>query len=981
MRADPFLVTIIKWVCWSFVAGVGISNIIGPRDPGFMMRMWTLCGIFFAISVYLYFAARPLVKYSLLPAFIVFGIASYQYRFDTTNPDHVIHLRDTDRWARTSVRGVIDRAPDVRDWITHIVIRPLEIDQGSGYRELTGRTGNIIIFVSQDIRAENPYYDTMDYGDIVRVTGAITEPMRRSNPYGFDYAEYLMNQNIYASMYVGEPENIEFLERSDLGIFGRVKSFAFNLKDRMILGLKKTVPPPYSAFIGGVTVGARGGVPEAMRYDFQATGVAHVLALSGLHVGFLALMLIMLFNTFFKSRLLFYEIPSKIFRTEVDLTPHSLKLIPVFVVGALAVFVIITGARPATIRAAMMYSIMIVISSWFGMTLSRSGGLTIPMSAAVMLAFNSFLIFDASFALSFTAVWSIIYLNAPIRRMFTSIISGWGQAAFFLFVILAISVLVVTPWLIYNPVFIQIFLLFMALLFGAAYLLERKFPLTGFNFEAWWPGISGFFCAQLAIQIGMMWPLSGVYFNRFPIAGVLANFIAIPLIGIIVPLGLIGQLFTFIPVAGESLGLAMGATNMLFSRFFLWMARFFRTYFPYPVQSAPTGRWLMIYYTLVIIFAFNSDIRLFLRKRLKITRKGANWAVGGIMLLILSSGYWARGITVGGHRDPEETLITFFDVGFGNSVMIQAPSGKSILIDGGNRGDRRWWTMGRFSSGEAVIIPNLSGYHIPALDIMISSNPLPENLGGLVYLSEHFNVRSAWSSLDPERFRRGIGYEEFLLNLGDLRLEADSTSPLPIGVYLNFYDYLNTGLLPYSDMVEMTPVQRLLSRDTVPHRHLVEGTVIHREEAPGGVFLLEALGPPEERYRGTDSDIRNNSAVLRLTYGTRVFLFTSGIQSEAEWDLAERYGDGLRADVLLVPDHGSTSASTRRLVETVSPSYAIVQYGYLRGRSFHDSQIRRTQGRYEERGAKVLRTDKAGAVEIRTDGSTLKVNTVLKEMN
>ncbi|NLB35155.1 MAG: DUF4131 domain-containing protein, partial [Elusimicrobia bacterium] len=308
MRQDPFFITIIKWACWSFVAGVGLANVIGPQGSAFMMRMWTLCAVFLGVSVYLHFANRELVKYTLIPFCMILGIASYQYKFDTDNPDHVINYINTNRWDTSKVIGVIEKDPDVRDWITHVVIDPIEIDRGRGYEKLSGRTGKIIVFVSQNIRDENPYYDTMDYGDLVEVTAPITEPMRLTNPYGFDYTEYLNNENIYASMYVGEAEGIKYLDKTSIGIWGGFQQMAFRIKDKMILGLKKTMPPPYSAFIGGVTVGARGGVPEVMKYDFQATDIAHVLAISGLQVGFLADMLIVIFNSFLKSKLFFFTL-------------------------------------------------------------------------------------------------------------------------------------------------------------------------------------------------------------------------------------------------------------------------------------------------------------------------------------------------------------------------------------------------------------------------------------------------------------------------------------------------------------------------------------------------------------------------------------------------------------------------------------------------------------------------------------------------
>ncbi|MFH1415536.1 MAG: ComEC/Rec2 family competence protein [Elusimicrobiota bacterium] len=965
MKKDPFLITIIKWGCWAYVAGVGVANIIGPQEHEFMVKMWILSGTFFFLSVYLNFASKELVKYTLIPAVMVFGLATYQWKFDTSNPDHVLNTVKPGIWQKKTVRGVIVEDPDVRDEITHLKIKPYEISRGpdkkEGFRKLQGRTGYMIAFVSKRIRENNSYYDDMEYGDMVEISGPLTEPMRLTNPFGFDYAKYLLNKGIYASMYIGDARKISFAGKSELGAFGKIKKYAFRLKDKLILGIKKTIPPPHSAFIGGVTVGARGGVPEIMKYDFQSTGVAHVLALSGLHVGFLAFMLIMVFSNLFKSRTFFYRFPSKLFGREVDLTPYSGKLIPLFVGGVLFMFVVITGARPATVRAAMMYTIGIVFYFWLGMNVRRSGSITIPISAAIMLSFNSFLVYDASFALSFAAVWSIIYLTDPLRRVFTSAIAGWGQVVFLIFLIPGMALLVVSPARYTDMGFVRASVLVFVLAVISAYWLEKKYPLRGFEFEGWWPYISGFFCVQLSIQIGMMWPLSGVYFGRFPIAGIIANFIAIPLIGIIVPLGILGEIFTLVPGIGQQIGLAIGATNTLFSGFFLWMARFFRTYFPYPVQSIPSTGTLVIYYLVVMIFAFNREIRDILTNRLRLPRRPAKWVVAGLMLFLPVSGAITKSMRVNPAIKDKELLVTLLDVGYGNCVLIQTPGGYNILLDGGIRGDECYWTMGKWGKGASVIIPNMAGYNILKLDKIVLTNPLPENAGGLIYIVEHFRINEIWDTLDPDLFRKSISYDKFIDRVHDIRMDFFRDRPVSIGTYLNYYDFIDT----------------CFSRGR--RQWLYEGIVLHKEQLGDRALELSVINPPRERIRGTESDLMNNSAVIRLTYGDRSFLFPSNILSESEGDLVARYGDKLKSDVLLIPDHGSTMASSDIFIEKVRPSFAVLQYGYLKDRSPQESEVSRTLKKYKKRGTKIYRTDETGAVEIRCNGRRIKIDTVLGE--
>ena len=76
------------------------------------------------------------------------------------------------------------------------------------------------------------------------------------------------------------------------------------------------------------------------------------------------------------------------------------------------------------------------------------------------------------------------------------------------------------------------------LYYGSLYLKDSDL-VDYFYRKTVWRGLMIFTCAQLAILIGMMWPLSAVYFQRFPISGSFANFLAIPLIGFIVQYGLV----------------------------------------------------------------------------------------------------------------------------------------------------------------------------------------------------------------------------------------------------------------------------------------------------------------------------------------------------------------------------------------------------------------------------------------------------------
>jgi competence protein ComEC len=112
--------------------------------------------------------------------------------------------------------------------------------------------------------------------------------------------------------------------------------------------------------------------------------------------------------------------------------------------------------------------------------------------------------------------------------------------------------------------------------------------------------------------------------------------------------------------------------------------------------------------------------------------------------------------------------------------------------------------------------------------------------------------------------------------------------------------------------------------------------------------------------------------VLAITAGGMRVLLAGDIEANAERDLLASAREALRADVLLVPHHGSRTSSTTEWVAAVAPRYAIVAAGY-RNRFGHPKED--VLDRYLARGAMVLRTDHDGALVLRfAEGREISVS-------
>jgi competence protein ComEC len=108
-----------------------------------------------------------------------------------------------------------------------------------------------------------------------------------------------------------------------------------------------------------------------------------------------------------------------------------------------------------------------------------------------------------------------------------------------------------------------------------------------------------------------------------------------------------------------------------------------------------------------------------------------------------------------------------------------------------------------------------------------------------------------------------------------------------------------------------------------------------------------------------DNDL---SCVLRVRAPGGTVLLTGDIEANSEQVLIEREGNALRADVLVVPHHGSATSSTAAFVRAVNPRYALFPTGYRNRFGFPKEAVTR---RYRDAEAILLDTANRGAITLR----------------
>ncbi|MBI3398157.1 MAG: DNA internalization-related competence protein ComEC/Rec2 [Deltaproteobacteria bacterium] len=676
-------------------------------------------------------------------------------------------------------------------------------------------TGKILITVgSPSVKVK--------YGDRIRFIAKLRMPRNFGNPGEFDHAGNLAREGIYVTGHVESERWIAVLASEQKWglkiaieqIRDRIREFIDNS------GVKN------AAVIKALILGEKGEISKNIKDSFSATGTAHILAISGLHIGIIAFVSYWIILKILKQ--------SERFMLAFDIR----KIAAASSVTSLLLYGAIAGFSVSTQRAVIMVLVFIL-----SVIIDRERNLynTLAAAAFVILIISPLAIYDISFQLSFISVLAIIYLAQRFQSL-------WRNHK--------------EPELIENRLLNII----------KSYLLN---PLA----------------VSIAASLGTA-PFIAWHFHRVSIIGILANIIAVPLMGFIaVPLGLVSGLISFLsqPFAYIILKCADIALDIS-----IWIVGLFAQ-LPYSsaFTTTPTILEVILFYLVIICIAeFN---------RAKIFR----YSLPLVLLIFIGDySFWYCRL----NYNPNLT-VTFISVGQGDSALVEFPYGKRMLIDGGG------FYSHDFDVGERIIAPFLWKNKINKIDYIILSHPQADHMKGLKFIIERFHVK------------------EFRWN-GEISSDK---------AYKELVSVMDRNI-----------IQRFIANTFTPALDI------------NGVNI-KFLNPPPDSHLDTN----NNSLIARLAYKDVSFLFAGDVEDVGETAMLKR-GEKIEATVLKVPHHGSRTSSSIDFLNKVNPKLAVASVGYLNPFSFPHPEIVK---RYNDFKILFLRTDRDGAVTVKTNGLDIKVNT------
>lgn len=227
-------------------------------------------------------------------------------------------------------------------------------------------------------------------------------PARFLNPGAFDYREFLRLRGVHAVGYASV-KNLHILAPREKWGWWRA---LFRFRENMSAHIRSAYPARAAGLIEAMTIGVRDAIDPDMRDAFRRAGAAHLLAISGLHVGFIAAFF------FFVLRGLLRRLPPRFFPLDpIPITPS--KVASLGVIPLVILFALLSGARISTVRATIMIIAYLLTRL---LERPRTALHSVMLAALLILLAAPGFIWDVGFQLSFVAVSAIILAADRLPR-------------------------------------------------------------------------------------------------------------------------------------------------------------------------------------------------------------------------------------------------------------------------------------------------------------------------------------------------------------------------------------------------------------------------------------------------------------------------------------------------------------------------------------------------------------------------------------
>ena len=413
---------------------------------------------------------------------------------------------------------------------------------------------------------------------------------------------------------------------------------------------------------------------------------------------------------------------------------------------------------------------------------------------------------------------------------------------------------------------------------------------------------------SVSIQL-MTFPITLYFFYEMPLYGIFLNAIVIPSMTILIFSGLLASILgMFSVVLG---GIVLGPAHYILV-IYEWLCNVFLR-LPYSVLKVgqPMIWKIVIYYMGLFVLVF-LNVKSKSKKECKVTFK---YLIGFLLLMIFFFYSPKPGMT-----------ITFLDVGQGDGIFIEAPSGTTYLIDGGSSSNTK--------VGNYILEPFLKSQGVSSIDYAIVTHMDSDHMNGILELIEK----------NPNQGEHYITTYISIKNIIVPKLQE------PDEAYIKF---INIAKQKGITIIYMEKGMKIMD----------------------GEVTFYCLHP----YMGGQVSGKNeNSLVLYLDFKEFQGLFTGDVEGTEEKKLMVALGEYWeeekveQIEVLKVAHHGSNFSTTEEFLQIVRPLVSVISCSSTNTYGHPHPQL---MERLEETETKIYKTLESGAITIWTDGEKMRIET------
>ena len=376
-----------RWIPYAFVRIVVFFSggvLLAIYFPDFFQDtiaslIFCISGIAYLILTFYYSKFKINPGFAGMLAIFMAGYINVQWKNESRRSDHLISMKDS----ISHYTVVITKPAEEKERTWKYEATILEANTNHGWKQVKGK---ILLYTPKSYEGE------FRPGDNLLINGFPQLIQSPSNPGEFDHQKFSAYKNIFHQHFVRDSD-VRWLGNKPANKFLHYATMSRLWADSVLRAHVhgKREQSLASALVLGVT----DGLDNELLNAYSASGAMHVLSVSGLHVGIIYWVILIIFKPLQRLK-------------------HSEWILAATSLAVLWIYAFITGLSPSVLRAVTMFSFVALAQP-----LNRQTNIynTLAASAFLLLVYDPFMIMSVGFQLSFLAVIGIVGLQPPLYRL------------------------------------------------------------------------------------------------------------------------------------------------------------------------------------------------------------------------------------------------------------------------------------------------------------------------------------------------------------------------------------------------------------------------------------------------------------------------------------------------------------------------------------------------------------------------------------